>query len=304
MTDDDTIDRENDAPESEEAPLDDKSSEAPDIGATAQPARRKGFWFLALLTGFFIAISAGGLGGFAAHEYLKTPTPDLSQLEQDIAALQETVQAQAAQVKQIEGRSKSAAAKTARDIDSLNDKWQSGLRELDDKVEAIEIPVAPPANVMISPEVSSDDTQEREAPLETIIDPRPELLAVIDDLRVVVESDVLAIKDRLDRLEAQPVQTASDEIPETTGQEDFPVDEIFEDLKRLDAPGSAQNWWDKILQKHVSLKRTDRLRAEGLVRDIEAAIVIGDWKAAEALATGLPEPSRTTVQEWIARARR
>jgi len=268
--------------------------------------------------GLLIALGAGGIGGFAAHEYFDVPPPlppqtDLSGVERDIAALQKTVKAQTARHKTLETQIKTASARLGEDVSKLEVKWQADLADLDRKIEAIEIPVIPPATVNIAPDSESADTPAVDAdnaataqPLETIIDPRPELLAVVDDLRGRVDEDMTVMRARLDKLEA----TAEDEVVAPAAKtvpndiEAFPAADILAALKRAETPAAPQNWFGKILKKHVSLKRTDHDEAAAVLTDIEAAVLIGDWDAALALSAGLPEPARSSTQEWIARARR
>jgi len=329
MAEDDKIDTDEIAPEVSEAsetpitgdaPLDDVN-EAPsdDIigGLTAelQPPKRKKRRFFAALGGIVIALGAGGIGGFAAHEYFDVapPLPDLSAIERDIENLQKTTKAQTARNKTLETQIKTANRRFGQDISSLEDKWQGQLADLDQKIEAIEIPSLPPATVNITPnsenaETPTLDDDNAARALETIIDPRPELLAVVDDLRRAVEDDITQIKDRLERLESEPevVPLRQGEAgPEfdNSSAVDFPRDEILAALKSAESPDSPKNWIGKILNKHISLKSTGHDQAAAYLDSINAAILIEDWDGALELSERLPESARISVQEWIARAR-
>lgn len=324
--------------------------EAGNAAEATPPQRKKRFGFFAPLIGLIMALGAGGLGGFAAHEYFDAPPPDLSVLTQDITALEKKLTAQTARVSQLESQSQKGRARLSRDLSKLDADWQAGLTALDAKIAAIDIPPAARPVVKIAPEpegepeIEADIEAETEteiqaenvrdandgaqdigggadvpreaggvaaASIETMIDPRPELLAVVESLRGDVEQDLSAVKARLDRLEAASKDSAPKGSAPTDGgkfaapaAQAFPMDDILAEIKAASPAEPAQNWWDKVLRKHVSLKRTDHDAAAAVLKDIQAAILIEDWPQAESLSAQLPEPARRSVKEWIARARR
>ncbi len=266
---------------------------------------RKGLGIAAICLGFMIALCAGGLGGFAAHEYFKTPLPDIPDFSQDIKTLEETISEQAAQLKQLEARRKAQTTKTVRNLKAVEDKWQEELRALDNKIKTASLSAAVPVHENPIDEPATSRCDENEMPIEALTDPRPELLAAVDRVRRRLNEDMAAIKTRLERLEAQAqrgIDNASGNV--LAPQEPFPLQEIIDSLDDADMPATAQNWWNKLLRKHISVKRIDRTQAAARLRDIEAAILIQDWEQAQSLSSALPEPARQAVQEWIARARR
>ncbi len=127
----------------------------------------------------------------------------------------------------------------------------------------------------------------------------------MDALRRRVDNDIAAIKIRLDDLEADPkVRLPAQGNAKDGTDPASPINDILTELKAAEDPQRTQNWFGKILQKHVSLKRTDYDAAAALLAQIEAAILIEDWEAALELSQSLPQPARGAAQEWIASARR
>lgn len=282
-------------------------TDAPEAAMVQPPQKKKLFGFVTLLLGLPIALGAGGLGGFAAHEYFHTPPPDLSGVAQDIEALEKQLKAQTVRVSKIETQTQKEAARLTRDLSKLESEWQSGLAGLEAQITAVDNQQAAQPVVNKKPDNKGSNNVAPKADEAAYSNgPNPELLAMIDSLRGDVQKDFRAVKIRLKRLEERPAAdiTGGDSNIAASAGPVFPVDEILANIKASVPPDEAQNWWDKVLRKHVSLKRTDHDAAASVLKDIEAAILIEDWAQAISLAQQLPEPARTSVQEWIARARR
>jgi len=305
--DEDIVDNENNI---DAADNDAADNDAAGVTAVKPVQGRKRFGFLAPVLGLFLALAAGGIGGYAAHNYFQTPPPviDLSSLHQDIESLEDKLKAQTARVSKIETQNQKESARLAGELSKLEGNLKSGLADIESQINAAANQKAALSRTDIKADDKDIDSPAFEA--DGAFDSNrsnADILTLIDNLRGDVDKDLKAVKTRLKRLEDRPVERAANNTETDraiTAVPSFPADEILAKIKAGLPPETAQNWWDKVLRKHVSLKRTDHDAAAAILKDVEAAILTQDWAQATRLAQALPEPAQASVKEWIARARR
>lgn len=284
MSDDDTIIEQEDLPQPVEGDED-------NAAIKAKPRRSKPRLLLPVL-GVIMAMAAGGVGGFISHEYFDAPPPppNIPNYKAQILELDKAVKAQEARSARFQQQLKTVSAELDSDLTALDERWAQQLSALTqgvvDKTEAVDIEA--PSAPALEPRVNHDTS---------------ELLNHVAHLRQDVGHDIDRIKARLDILEhvAEPRPDHAG-LPAKTSA-DFPVDDILGQLNGPTPPKGKPRWYDKFLDQHVSLERTDHDKSAALLHRIEAAILRGDWDAAVDLSQELDEPARRHTQEWIAGAR-
>ena len=229
------------------------------------------------------ALGGGLIGGFAAYKFLPAPQPDepdLSAIEARIEGLQnkfeKDLSAQAAQ-----------NGKLRSELSKLDSKWQDDLTRLEASVADLSLGGA----LGESGDISPDAIAAREG-----------LTASVQQLRDGMDDDVKSLQKRLKKLEQQmPSAHGSDGagLPRVP----FPKQDILEALDMAAPDEQPKKWWGRFVKRHVSVKRTDRVKTEALLRQMDTAYAARDWDALEGHAQRLPEPGRSKAQEWIAATR-
>jgi len=267
------------------------SKEAPKVKSTDKPKSRpktksKGALLLPLV--ILAALGGGLIGGFAAYKFLPAPqpdAPDLSAIDARIEGLQnkfeKDLSAQAAQ-----------NGKLRSELSKLDSKWQDDLARLEASVADLSLGGA----LGESGDISPDAIAAREG-----------LTASVQQLRDGVDDDVKSLQKRLKKLEQQmPAAHGSDShgsdgagLPRAP----FPKQDILEALDMAAPDEQPKKWWGRFVKRHVSVKRTDRVKTEALLRQMDTAYAARDWDALDSHAQRLPEPGRSKAQEWIAATR-
>ena len=311
-----------------------KDSSKKESGKKAAPKNKSKLGLL-LPAALLSALGGGAVGGFIVHKFLDAPVaaPDFSHIEARIEGLQNSLSQQDSQNQAFDQRLNAQSKKLSSDLASLEEKWAEDVAQLEASIAAREseqfapktsLPKAPIIKTDVSKPssdkasdiqpsgVQSSGVQPSGAPLAD-----EKLAASVRQLRTGVNKDIKAIKARLKKLEAQKNLDTQNTLKTQRGKRGapaaaqsslsaapvFPKADIMAALG-ADAPSDApQNWWDKLVTRHVSVKRTDRVKAEATLNDMEAAISAGDWAAVERHAQNLPEPARIAAEEWIAATR-
>ena len=253
-----------------------------------KPVKSKSKGALLLPLAILAALGGGLIGGFAAYKFLpapKAPAPDLSAFDARIEGLknkfERDLSAQAAQ----NGSLRSELSK-------LDAKWRDELARLEASMAELSLGGSLGEPGDISPEA---------------IAARAGLSASVDQLRDVMDDDVKAIEGRLEKLEEQmPASHGSDAYGSDGAalpRAPFPKGDILEALDMAAPNAQPKKWWGKFVKRHVSVKRTDRVKTEAVLREMDAAYAANDWDALTDHAQRLPEPGRTKAQEWIAATR-
>lgn len=263
-----------------------------EVGVEKTPKPRFITGLLSLAGGLIIALGAGGVGGFAAHEYFKSPTPevDLSDVEAKILKLERSVAAQAKKDAQLEAHVQKVSKDLNQDLNKLETKWSEDLSALEALAES------GPVKTETGATQSDTDTDT-----DTGVNIRPQMLKAIADIRREVGQDIDDITARLETLE-----TARDEVEAEPSEADihFPMESFTSKLEGDAIPVEKDSRLGKFLKKHVSVSRTGHAEAVGLLQRIERAARAGDWDAAVSLSRDLPPEARGPVEEWIAATRR
>lgn len=248
---------------------------APKTSQKASPKTKSKSAFILPLV-ILAALGGGVAGGFAVHKFwpaAPVAPPDFSNIDARIDGLQKALNAQAAQNK-----------KLSVDVSKLEATWKNDLSQLE---TAIAERAGGPTGDELG-EITAETQAARDA-----------LSASVDQLRGVMDDDVKAIEGRLKKLEEQ--------MPTSHGSAIGPVFPKAMLLAQLDQSSSSdaapKHWWDKFTARHVSVKRTDRLKFEAVLKDMDAAFAAGDWAALETHSQRLPEPAQSKAQEWIAATR-
>lgn len=263
---------------------------------------------LPLVGGLLIAVGAGGIGGFAAHEYFKAPpvAPDLSAFDVKFSEIEKTVAAQSQRMGRLETDIKEISAGLNKDLEQLETNWSRELSDLENLIESPSPQLgdqveAPAKSASDDDDVSGDKAVEEtsEPPSPSLPDIRPQLLAAVADIRREFDQDISNINKRIDTLEA--TQAAPD-VP-TTSLVRFPTESFIAQLEGDALPVEQDSRLGKFLKKHVSLNRTGHAEAVSILERIGDYIAAGHWDAAEELSDDLPPEVQSVVQEWIAGAR-
>lgn len=270
-----------------------------EVSVEKTPKRRFITGLLGLFGGLIIALGAGGVGGFAAHEYFKSPPPDidlsafdLSEVEAKISKLEKSVAVQAKKAVQLEAHVQKVSKDLNQDLNKLETKWSQDLSALESLAENRPVKTETGA--------TASDTDTDTAVTQTV-DIRPQMLKAIADIRRDVGQDIDGITARLETLE-----TTRDEVEAEPSEEDihFPMESFTSKLEGDAIPVEANSKLGKFLKKHVSVSRTGHADAVALLQRIEQAARAGDWDAAVSFSRDLPPEARGPVEEWIAATRR
>ncbi|MEP6343596.1 MAG: hypothetical protein ABJ275_09795 [Maricaulaceae bacterium] len=267
-----------------------------DVETTRKPRFITGL--LGLAGGLIIALGAGSVGGFAAHEYFKSPPTDIDllEIEAKISKLETRVSAQAKKDAQLEAHVQKVSKGLNQDLKKFEKKWSQDLSTLEGLAESR--PVEIETGVTHADTGSDTDTDDG---VTQTVDIRPEMLKVIADIRRDLGQNISDITARVETLE-----TAHDEaeVKPSEAVIHFPMESFKATLEGDAIPVEANSKLGKFLKKHVSVSRTGHADAVGLLQRIEQAAHAGDWDAAVSFSRDLPPEARSPVEEWIAATRR
>lgn len=232
------------------------------------------------IAGLGLACLAGAAGGWAASKYFSPPPADLTPIE---ARLYEFEQNTTSQSELNQAALKKAEAQRAQ-IKAEFETFEAGARAAQNG----------PAGVPENYSQFQRKTNRELSALKARLDKIEAGLSVRDDLSA-----------KADAPQTGSVKTKSSQ-GEAAVSSTFPKEDIFAQLSQSggSTEGRAapqQGWWGKLVKRHVALKRTDKIKVQAVLEQIETAIQAGDWPAAHAFSEDLPEPAKAAAQEWIAK---
>lgn len=274
------------------------------LTAEVPPRRSKGRLFIPVL-GLIAALGAGGLGGFAVYKYYDSarPVPDFSNYEAQIDELDKAMKAQEARADRLQNQFETVKADLNSDLTALDERWAQQILELTNYFANTEKATG---GEDVPEEISNAGQAENPSLNDTAVqsgDDIPDLQRGLTQLRRDVGRDIDRIKTRLDILEQVPDIRGDDTASSPQTPASLPIDDILNQVETSAAPTKKPRWYDKFLNQHVSLERTDYDNAKVILQRIDDAISRGDWDVAMDLSQDLDEPTRMITQEWIAGAR-
>ena len=286
----------------------DASDNLSEDGREDRPKSRLKLGVLGIVAGAMLAVGAGGIGGFAAHEYFKSPVvePDLSAFEAKVSDIEETLATQTRKAERLDTQVKKVAKDLGQELTQLEATWSRELSDLEAMITAAPLAVGSgtqPEDAISEDAASENAVEGEKQPFTTesvALDIRPQLLAAVSDIRREFEQDVTEINRRLERLETAQLdfEATQNNVPVR-----FPIERFTAQLEGDAQAVKTDSRIGKFLKKHVSVNRTGHAEAFALLDRIDAAVASGDWDAAATLSGDLPLETRSSVEEWIAATR-